>query len=116
MVKIAKMDENKKILEVAKEAARKGGEVILKYFNEEVEFRQKEDKTFVSIADDESEKEIRRIILKNFPDHVINGEEKGKIGTGNITWHVDPLDGTSNFKNKIPIFCVSIGVEIGGEF
>ena len=110
------MDENKKILEVAKEAARKGGEVILKYFNEEVEFLQKEDKTFVSIADEESEKEIRKIILKIFPDHVINGEEKGKIGTGNIIWHIDPLDGTSNFKNKIPIFCVSIGVEREGEF
>ena len=116
MVKEYKMDENKKILEVAKEAARKGGEVILKYFNEEVEFHQKEDRTFVSIADEESERKIRRIILRNFPGHSIHGEEVGKTGQNSIIWHVDPLDGTSNFKNKIPLFCISIGVEKEGEF
>jgi myo-inositol-1(or 4)-monophosphatase len=110
------MNENSKILEVAKEAAKKGGEIILKYFNEEVEFHKKKDNTFVSIADEESEKEIRGIILKNFPEHSIYGEEIGKTGQSNIVWHVDPLDGTSNFKNKIPFFCVSIGVEKEGNF
>ncbi len=111
-----KMNDNKKILEVAKEAARKGGEVILKYFNKEVEFSKKEDETFVSITDEESEREIRKIILENFPGHVINGEERGRIGAGDIIWHVDPLDGTSNFKNKIPFFCVSIGIEVEDNF
>lgn len=116
MVRTINMDENQKILEVAKEAARKGGEIVLKYFKEEVEFRQKEDKTFASIADDESEKEIKEIILRNFPEHSIYGEETGKTGQSNIVWHVDPLDGTSNFRNKIPLFCVSIGVERDGNF
>jgi myo-inositol-1(or 4)-monophosphatase len=30
-------------------------------------------------------------------------------------WIIDPIDGTINFANGIPICCVSIGVEVDGE-
>jgi len=116
MVKPNKMDENSKILEVAKEAAKKGGEILLRYFGEDIQFDKKEDASFVSIADKESESVIKEIILRNFPQHRIIGEESGITGTGEVSWHIDPLDGTSNFKEGIPFFCVSIGIEKNREF
>ncbi|MBT3940950.1 inositol monophosphatase [Candidatus Woesearchaeota archaeon] len=104
------------MLETAKLAAKEAGKVILKYFNQDVVFSEKEDKTVVSIADEESEQVIIKTIKEKFPDHSINGEETGRTGDSDIVWHVDPLDGTSNFKNKIPFSTVSIGVEKAGKF
>src|SRR5213593_4899799 len=34
---------------------------------------------------------------------------------GSIQWIIDPLDGTTNFAHQFPFYCVSIGVEQGGE-
>ncbi len=104
------------LLEVAKKAARAGGKVAMKYFGTDVEFETKEDKTFVSVADRESEEEIRKIVSAKFPKHEIKGEEGSETGKSNIVWHVDPIDGTSNFKNNIPLSAVSIGIEKDGEF
>ncbi len=104
------------MIEIAKEAAKAAGKIILKHFNKNLEFTQKSDGTFVSIADKEAEREIKRIILNEYPEHSISGEETGKTGKGNTIWHVDPLDGTTNFKNRIPSCCVSIGIEKDGKF
>ena len=103
------------MLSTAQEAAKKAGEIILKYFGGDVSFALKADKTVVSIADKEAEQAIKELVLKRFPSHVFVGEETGTTGIGKIRWHVDPLDGTTNFKNKIPICGISIGVEMGGE-
>lgn len=103
-------------LRVAKLAALRGGEIILKYFNQEIEYEQKADKTFFSIADKESEEEIKKIILSTFPNHSMIGEESGKTNNSEYIWHVDPLDGTSNFKSKMPYCCVSIGLEHNSKF
>jgi myo-inositol-1(or 4)-monophosphatase len=44
------------------------------------------------------------------PDDAIVGEEgASKTGTSGITWHIDPIDGTSNFYFDIPMWAVSIG-------
>ena len=45
------------------------------------------------------------------PDDGIVGEEgASRDGTSGITWHIDPIDGTSNFYFDIPMWAVSIGV------
>jgi myo-inositol-1(or 4)-monophosphatase len=63
------------------------------------------------------EAEARRAIRGRFPDHGINGEEEGYTpGSEGTVWHLDPIDGTSNFSRGIPFFSVSIGVERGGRF
>jgi myo-inositol-1(or 4)-monophosphatase len=36
-------------------------------------------------------------------------------GTAHLRWIIDPLDGTTNFAHGFPRFCVSIGIERGGE-
>ena len=52
---------------------------------------------------------ISEIILKQFPEHKILGEE-GDSGSSKATieWVVDPIDGTLNFAYGLPHFCVSI--------
>jgi myo-inositol-1(or 4)-monophosphatase len=44
-------------------------------------------------------------------------EESGTIEGSDTThrWHVDPLDGTTNFLHGIPHFCISVGLEREGQ-
>mgnify|MGYP006165687745 FL=1 len=70
----------------------------------------------VTEADHASEKAIFSVIQKNFPDHFILSEETGALPQdSDYKWIIDPIDGTINFANGIPICCVSIGVEHKGE-
>ena len=44
------------------------------------------------------------------PDDAIIGEEGAShAGTSGITWHIDPIDGTTNFLYALPTWAVSIG-------
>jgi myo-inositol-1(or 4)-monophosphatase len=112
------------MLEVAKAAARKSGLMIKEAFEQKdsLKFSQKEDKTYVSEVDWNAEKIITSAIRASYSNTVINGEEFGVSGSldsgredssgSNVVWHVDPLDGTSNFKNRITMCGVSIGIEV----
>jgi myo-inositol-1(or 4)-monophosphatase len=71
---------------------------------------------FVSIADKRAEKTIQDILLKARPDYGFVMEEGGVIEGKDTAhrWHIDPLDGTTNFLHGIPHFAVSIGLERDG--
>lgn len=97
--------------QVAIEASQKAGEILLQHFGKSNHIKFKADNSPVTIADTESEKLIISIISKNFPDHSILGEESGVTDhNSEYLWTIDPLDGTSNYSNNIPYFCVSIGL------
>ncbi len=67
----------------------------------------------VTRADKESEKIILELIRKNFPDHQILTEELGEINrysNSAYLWLIDPLDGTTNFAFRHPLFCISIAL------
>lgn len=51
---------------------------------------------------------ITDMLLAEFPDHKILGEEGNAGGEGEVEWIVDPIDGTVNYFYGIPHFCVSI--------
>ncbi|MCO5237749.1 MAG: inositol monophosphatase [Chitinophagaceae bacterium] len=69
----------------------------------------------VTEVDHASEKAIIEIIKNSYPDHFILSEEAGEIVMdSDYKWIVDPIDGTVNFANGIPICCVSIAVERKG--
>ena len=54
---------------------------------------------------------IREEILLKYPDHGILAEEELDIpGSSGFRWIVDPLDGTTNYAHRFPIFSVSIAV------
>lgn len=94
-----------------------GGKELQRFFNGEFKITNKEGiNNPVTEADHASEKAIIDIIQKTYPDHFILSEETGEIITDSeYKWIIDPIDGTINFANGIPICCVSIGVEKNGE-
>lgn len=99
-----------KELEVAKEAAREAGKVVLERFGKARAWT-KDQKQIVTEADIEAEKIIIGALKKNFPEHgIISEEAGGKIEGKTEFWMVDPLDGTHNFAFGIPIFAVSVGL------
>lgn len=70
----------------------------------------------VTIADKESEKTILGYIRDFFPGHSILSEESGETeGNSPWRWVIDPLDGTTNYSQGLPVFSVSIALEYEGE-
>ena len=99
--------------------AREAGRIVLDYFNKplEVTFKGEEKKDPVTTADLRSEEYLKTAIAEKYPRHNILSEEGGRINTGDspFVWVLDPLDGTSNFMNGMPLFAVSIGVLWNGK-
>ena len=72
----------------------------------------------VTESDRRSEAMIVARLRKHFPDHAIVAEEGGSgaaAAGAKYCWHVDPLDGTTNFAHGYPCFAVSIGLLEDGE-
>lgn len=94
-----------KHLEVALQAADEARKITLKYFRQPLEIVQKSDSSPVTIADQETEHLIRKIIGDAFPQHGFYGEETGKTNINEPwTWVVDPIDGTASFSTGKPTF------------
>jgi len=87
------------------------------YFHGEFKVTNKEGvNNLVTEADHASEKVIIDCIRAAYPDHYILSEEVGEIKMDSeYKWIIDPIDGTVNFANGIPICCISIGIEKAGE-
>jgi len=98
-------------------AVEAGGKELQRFFNGEFKITNKEGiNNPVTEADHASEKAIIDIIQQNHPGHFILSEETGEIITDSeYKWIIDPIDGTINFANGIPICCVSIGLEKAGK-
>jgi myo-inositol-1(or 4)-monophosphatase len=102
-------------------AARLGREVLMHYFGRLEHIEEKFQAGLVSEADKESEKAIFDYLRKNFPEDEFVGEESTQDSTKippaktKGRWIVDPLDGTTNYIHRFPIFCVSIGYEYMGK-
>lgn len=102
-------------------AARIGREVLLNYYGRLEHVEEKFQAGLVSEADKESEKAIFDFLRKNFPNDDFVGEESTLDSTkiqpskARGRWIVDPLDGTTNYIHRFPVFCVSIGYEYDGK-
>lgn len=119
--------ESNAALLVAIRAARLGREVLLKYHGRLQQIEEKFQAGLVSEADRESERVIFDYLKKNFPDDQFIGEEsataldlsQGRENSAGLAparkWIVDPLDGTTNYVHRFPVFCISIGLEVNGE-
>ncbi len=79
--------------------------VIRPHFRTPITIDKKSDNTPVTIADRDAEAAMRALIAENYPDHGIIGEEFGNsTGNGDLTWVLDPIDGTKSFISGRPIF------------
>ena len=75
----------------------------------------KTDGSPVTEADREAEAAIRQVILAEYPDHAVSGEELGSRGRGELVWLVDPIDGTISFVHGIPLFATLIALCCDGD-
>ncbi len=73
----------------------------------------------VTSADREVGAWIATELSKNFPEHEIYSEEEHgditAISTHKNLWTIDPIDGTSNFARRIPLFTTVISLVQNGE-
>jgi myo-inositol-1(or 4)-monophosphatase len=102
-------------LDIAKTIAIQAGAILLeKYEKPLVHYTKSSSIDIVTEADRETEAYISAELLRCFPEHHLMGEEGGGQGVpaneAKYHWIVDPLDGTVNFANHIPHFCVSIAL------
>ncbi len=98
-------------------ATEAGAVELRRFFNGSFVISNKEGiNNLVTEADHAAEKAIMDTIQSAFPDHFILSEESGELKQDSTyKWIIDPIDGTVNFANGIPICCVSIGVEKEGK-
>lgn len=107
------------MVKFALDTAREAGEIIMGHFGTVRSGAEKAHQRgdIVTQADLEAESLIVTRIREAYPDHSILAEESGLLSVpkGQCTWVIDPLDGTKNFSQHIPFFCVSIGVVCDGH-
>ena len=111
------MDFLAKALDVALAAAKEAGRIQMKYYEKGLEAGSKKGnvRDIVTNADMEADAAIRGIISETFPEHTIITEENTAKKGNEFTWHVDPIDGTTNYARKGKYFCVSIALAKGDE-
>lgn len=107
----------KTVLPVAVNAAFAAGAIIKRKFGKFRSLTVKPDASLVTEVDKQAEKAVIRVLKKRFAHDQIVGEESGVTKSAALhlpsafRWHIDPLDGTTNFVHGFPMFCVSIGLE-----
>lgn len=105
-------------LEFATDAAWQAGRLTLQYFQTTTfNTEWKGDNSPVTIADQQAEALLRRLIAEKFPDHAIVGEEYGAEVNKDapFRWILDPIDGTRSFIRGVPLYAVLVGLEIEGQ-
>ena len=97
---------------IAKESALIGNEILLKNYNKIQTITSKGRKgDLVTNVDLEVEERIKDYLSTKTPDISIHAEESGKlIKSSELTWCIDPLDGTTNYSHGYPFFGTSIGL------
>ena len=98
--------------DAAIEAAKAGGEALLRHWRrlDPTSIHEKTKNDLVSVADRESEAAIHAVLEQAFPQYGWLGEETGAAGDATRKWIVDPLDGTLNFVQGFPQWCVSVAL------
>jgi len=107
-------------LAFATDLARRAGTILTDSYEriQRVDYKSKRD--VVTDADYASERLAIDAIKARYPGDAILAEESGEHagvlrddGSHNgRTWVIDPLDGTVNYANGIPYYCVSIGLVV----
>jgi myo-inositol-1(or 4)-monophosphatase len=104
-------------LAVAQDAAKAAAAVLLPGWGGRPSFELKSSATdLVTDFDRRAERAVLQALSAAFPGDGIVGEEGGRQASDSgRTWHVDPLDGTTNFVHGLPIFATSIGLVAEGR-
>jgi histidinol-phosphatase len=103
-------------LAFAHEACDAADAIALAHFRRDLDLERKPDRSFVTVADQGIEREIRTRITARYPGHGLVGEEYGsEAGEAETRWYIDPIDGTHNYIRGVPLFGTLLAVEHEGE-
>ena len=113
-----KLTQDSNIFEIEKRAiqfARQAGSMLNDRFGTplQVEYKNSDTKDPVTNVDKEVEEFLVKAISNHYPEHGVIGEESPddkNLVAPEWVWVLDPLDGTKNFLNSLPMFACSIGV------
>ncbi len=106
------------LLDSAIEAARQAGTLIREGItgNLGITYKPEGKNNLVTLMDTASEDLIRKILIGRHPDTQFLAEESGgNSELAQLTWVVDPIDGTVNYAHGIPLYCVSIAAVLHNE-
>jgi myo-inositol-1(or 4)-monophosphatase len=103
-------------LEVAIQAAKGAGEILLTHSGSKRQIKHKGQGNLVTDADISSEKLILELLNAEYPDcSVVSEESSASAPIAGYTWVIDPLDGTNNYTFGIPFFCVNVALVKGED-
>ena len=104
------------VLEVCTAVARDAGQLVSSRFLTDLSVSFKGRADIVTDVDFQSEKLILGTLTSEFPGFSILSEESEPvINDSAYTWVVDPIDGTRNFAEGIPHYCVVVALARGPE-
>jgi myo-inositol-1(or 4)-monophosphatase len=106
--------ERQELLAIALDCAREAGRLVVRGWRKRPEVESKSVATdLVTPFDRESEELLRERLHQLTPFRVV-GEESGADSSrsGNASWYVDPIDGTTNFVHGHPFYCISVGLVV----
>jgi myo-inositol-1(or 4)-monophosphatase len=110
-------------LRFASSIAEEAGQLLMDHYERVERISHKSARDVVTEVDHLSERLIMAAIRRTYPADAILAEESGahqrRDGTAATaatgrTWVIDPLDGTVNYANGIPFFCVSVALVVDG--
>jgi myo-inositol-1(or 4)-monophosphatase len=111
--------ERERARDVALEAARAAGDVLLEMLGRLDPARlgrKSAARDLVTEADLAAERILVARLRAELPGHAIESEEAVRdAASDGPRWFLDPLDGTVNFVHRIPCFAVSLGLFVDGE-
>jgi len=111
VINVPSSRSGKSALQIATEAAKEGGQVLLSNFHSRKKTKSKGRGNLVSEADFLSQEAILKLLKYEYPDFsVVSEEADPPTSVSGYTWIVDPLDGTNNYIFGIPFFCVNVAL------
>lgn len=99
----------------AEAVAREAGHLLLEERRRGFEVEYKAPNDVVTRVDRWVERHVVAALKSLFPQDRFHGEEYGEDGEGERVWLIDPIDGTLNFARGIPMYVVSIALQVDGE-
>ena len=118
--RLGKSDAYGAELELAIDLAHQAGRIQMERYEHLQDIQAKGPRDVVTEVDHLCEGLVMRAVQERYPDDAFYAEEIGAVdavgaGKSGRVWIVDPLDGTVNYANGIPFFCISIALAAEGR-
>jgi myo-inositol-1(or 4)-monophosphatase len=107
-------------LALAIDLAHQAGRIQMERYEHLEDIRAKGPRDVVTEVDHLCEALVMKAVRDRYPNDLFYAEEIGEVAASGTSksgrvWIVDPLDGTVNYANGIPFFCISIGLVADGR-